>query len=213
MEIRIRNNHFVLLHQKAIYWEETNTLIVADLHIGKITHFRKHGIAIPDTAIINNFDRLDEIIETWLPARILFLGDLFHHKYNYEWEVFTHWRKQHSAIEMMIIIGNHDILPEQLFRQNNILVSTEDYREEGFVFTHHPRTKWDINEYVFAGHLHPVYRIEAKARQSVRLPCFLFDEHQMILPSFGIFTGGHEISYLPNKNIFVIADRKVFSLT
>jgi DNA ligase-associated metallophosphoesterase len=212
MEIRIRNNHFVLLHQKAMYWEETSTLLIADLHLGKITHFRKQGIAIPASAIINNFNRLDELIHTWFPARILFLGDLFHNRYNDEWELFAQWRKQYESIEMVIIIGNHDILPQRLFRENNILVYTDDFREESFVFTHHPKTKWDLDEFVFAGHLHPVCRVEAKARQSLRLPCFLLDEYQMILPSFGVFTGGHEISYMSNKNIFVIAGQKIFSL-
>ena len=32
-------------------WENTNTLLVADIHLGKITHFRKAGIAVPAAAI------------------------------------------------------------------------------------------------------------------------------------------------------------------
>lgn len=212
MEIRIRNNHFTLLHQKAVYWEEANTLLIADLHLGKITHFRRHGFAVPGSAISNNFDRLDELIGTWLPARIVFLGDLFHSKHNNEWELFAEWRLQYPTIEMLIVLGNHDVLPQRLFDENNIRVYQDDYIEEDFVFTHHPKTQYNGNGFVFAGHVHPVFRLQAKARQAFRLPCFVYEPHQMILPSFGVFTGGHEISYMPVENIFVVAEERVFSV-
>jgi DNA ligase-associated metallophosphoesterase len=212
MEIRIRHNHFTLLHQKAVYWEETNTLLIADLHLGKITHFRRHGLAVPDMAIGNNFERLDDLIHTWLPARIIFLGDLFHSRHNNEWELFAQWRSQYPAIEMLIVIGNHDVLPVRLFHETNIRVYAEEYIEGDFVFTHHPKTQWDQHMFVFAGHIHPVFRLQAKARQAFRLPCFVHEQYQMILPSFGVFTGGHEISYMPVNNIFVIAEQRVFSV-
>jgi metallophosphoesterase superfamily enzyme len=50
MQIEIRDNHFDLLIQKAIFWQEKQTLLIGDLHLGKITHFRKEGIAIPQIA-------------------------------------------------------------------------------------------------------------------------------------------------------------------
>src|SRR4051812_26169186 len=116
MELRIRDNHFVLLHQKAIYWIEARTLLIADLHLGKIMHFRKHGIAVPEGAISNNFNRLDELIEKCNPERIIFLGDLFHNRLNAEWDLFASWRNSYNHIEMLIVMGNHDILPHWLFR-------------------------------------------------------------------------------------------------
>ncbi len=64
MQIEIRNHHFELLYHKAMFWKETNTLLLGDLHLGKITHFRKEGMALPPNAIENNFARLDELIQT-----------------------------------------------------------------------------------------------------------------------------------------------------
>jgi metallophosphoesterase superfamily enzyme len=77
MELRIKNNTFLLLPQKAIYWKEQKTILVSDLHIGKISHFRKAGIPVPQEGSQNNFKRLDEIIVTTNPTNILFVGDLF----------------------------------------------------------------------------------------------------------------------------------------
>jgi metallophosphoesterase superfamily enzyme len=76
MELRIKNNTFLLLPQKAIYWKEQKTILVSDLHIGKISHFRKAGIPVPQEGSQNNFKRLDEIIVTQIP-RIFFLSVIF----------------------------------------------------------------------------------------------------------------------------------------
>jgi metallophosphoesterase superfamily enzyme len=42
-----KGQHWRLSAGRAIYWEEENALIVADLHVGKSAHFRKAGIAVP----------------------------------------------------------------------------------------------------------------------------------------------------------------------
>src|SRR4051812_42331128 len=101
MLIEIRNLHFRLLPQKAIYWEEEKTLLVSDLHLGKIMHFRKEGIAIPAIALENNFKRLDEIVLTNNVLRIIFLGDLFHNSLNTEWQTFRRWRNKYQSMEMI----------------------------------------------------------------------------------------------------------------
>jgi DNA ligase-associated metallophosphoesterase len=213
MELRIRDNHFVLLHQKAVYWREAETLLIADLHLGKIMHFRRHGIAVPDAAVGDNFYRLDELIDQHRPRRIIFLGDLFHNRHNTEWEMFASWRDHYAYIEMLIVMGNHDILPLRLFAESSIHAVRCDYIEGPFIFTHHPRTHHpDDSAFVFAGHIHPVFALTAKARQSFRLPCFLYDRCQMVLPSFGVFTGGYEISEMPHLNIFIVADKRVFAV-
>ena len=62
MKIEIRGHDFVMVHQKALYWQNTKTLLISDLHVGKITHFRKSGFAIPTLAQANNLQRLDELI-------------------------------------------------------------------------------------------------------------------------------------------------------
>src|SRR5688572_22324319 len=111
MEIEIRGNTFTLLPQKAILWKNKSTLLISDMHLGKVTHFRNSGIAIPTKALINNFHRLDELIQSHNIGRIILLGDLFHSVYNQEWKQFVNWRNRNSQLEIIMVLGNHDILP------------------------------------------------------------------------------------------------------
>ena len=48
--IQINKNHFDLHPSGALYWEEKKTLMLADVHLGKVAHFRKNGIAVPRKA-------------------------------------------------------------------------------------------------------------------------------------------------------------------
>lgn len=212
MQIEIRGNHFLLLTQKAVFWQETQTLLIGDLHLGKITHFRKAGIAVPPNAAENNFQRLNEIVRDTGATRIIFLGDLFHSEYNAEWELFRAWRAEHHYIEMVIVIGNHDILPVSLLLEADLQVFQEDYEEAGFLFTHHPKVEPRIDRFVFAGHVHPVFTAYGRGRQRMRLPCFVVDKHQAILPSFGVFTGGYQMDLAKERKIYITTETKVFSV-
>jgi len=209
MEIKIRGHHFKMLPQKAVFWKEAKTLLVSDLHLGKVTHFRKEGIAIPSAAFGDNFKRLDELILTNNVYRIIFLGDLFHNRHNAEWELFAKWRNKYHSVEMIIVLGNHDILPLRLFDENKITVYDDEYREAQFIFAHHPETKFENGMYIFCGHIHPVFCLRAKGRQSIKLPCFVFDEMQAVLPSFGVFTGGYEMKVKEGRRIFMIAKDEI----
>ena len=66
------------------------------MHLGKVAHFRKHGMAVPNQAIFENFTRLNEVVAIFKPETIIFLGDLFHSKMNKEWELFANWAKEIS---------------------------------------------------------------------------------------------------------------------
>jgi DNA ligase-associated metallophosphoesterase len=212
MQIEIRGNHFILLSQRAIFWEETQTLLIGDLHLGKITHFRKEGIAVPVTAADNNFERLNEIVRTTGASRIIFLGDLFHNKYNAEWDTFVEWRNAHHYIDMIIVIGNHDILPVSMFLEADLRVYINDFEEGNFIFTHHPKVEPDPEKFVFAGHVHPVFTTYGKGRQSFRLPCFIIDPNQAIVPSFGVFTGGFQMEAAHRRKIFITTETKIFQV-
>lgn len=212
MEIEIRGNHFLLLPQKAIFWQKKKTLLIADLHLGKITHFRKEGIALPSSAYENNFKRLDEVFIFCDIERIILLGDLFHNRYNSEWELFSIWRNKYKNVEVILVSGNHDILPTHLFEVSNIKYYNEEYAEGIFIFSHHPQKKHIENTFTFCGHIHPVYCLKHTGRQSLRLPCFVVDDSQVILPGFGVFTGGYEMKAVENRKFFVIAEQQVLKV-
>ena len=48
--IEIKNNRFTLHPSGGVYWIDKKTLLLADIHLGKVAHFRKNGIPVPRKA-------------------------------------------------------------------------------------------------------------------------------------------------------------------
>ena len=50
MQLSLNNSEFTLLPEKALYKEDERLLIIADVHLGKASHFRKEGVYMPPKA-------------------------------------------------------------------------------------------------------------------------------------------------------------------
>jgi DNA ligase-associated metallophosphoesterase len=209
MTIDLCGEALELMPQKAIYWKRERALLIADLHLGKANHFRKSGIPVPSKANERNLELMIELIESTNPARVIFLGDLFHSHYNPEWEVFGELVKHFQSISFELVLGNHDIMSEGQYIRKAIKLYTE-LRLDPFIFTHHPLEEMDDSLYNLAGHIHPGATLHGKARQSVTLPCFYFGKQQGILPAFGMFTGLAQIRPKVDDGVYIIAENTVF---
>ena len=62
----LRNNTFWVSPERSLFWEEENTLIIADMHLGKSGHFRKAGIAVPQSIYKADLQRLMSQLSTFL---------------------------------------------------------------------------------------------------------------------------------------------------
>ena len=79
------------------------------------------------------------------------------------------------------------------------------------VFSHIPCT--ESSTFNICGHIHPAFKIRGKARQSIKLPCYYLTLNQLILPSFGQFTGSHIIDLKSNKDeILVVSKNQIFKV-
>ncbi|SDS05989.1 putative phosphoesterase [Mucilaginibacter mallensis] len=204
----------LLLPQKAIYWQQEKALIVADVHLGKVGHFRKAGIAVPRDMEQNDLAVLSDLIDEHHPEKIIFLGDLFHSDKNADWDWFVLWRKTFLKLELILIRGNHDIIHDSNYIDLN--VALHDSLTIGpFLMLHHPlgnETLQQTDGYVFCGHIHPGICLSGRARQQVTLPCFAFGSRQAILPSFGKFTGRVAIPNRQTDHIFAVLQNKVVAI-
>src|SRR5277367_3678317 len=99
ISFNLLNQDLLLLPQKAIYWKQEKALIAADVHLGKVGHFRKSGIAVPRDLEQDDLACLSDLIDEYRPEKILFLGDLFHSDMNADWEWFALWRRQFPKLE------------------------------------------------------------------------------------------------------------------
>ena len=209
--ISIQDNSFFLLGEKAIFWQEEKALVVADLHIGKANHFRKSGLAVPEAANKENFEKLLKCMLTYRPQKVIFAGDLFHSAYNQAWEEVGDFLSNFKSIQFYLTIGNHDVLSLHQYEKFGLHV-VERYAKNGIEITHHPEISIDGN-YNLAGHIHPGFRLTGKAKQAITLPCFYFGEKNGILPAFGSFTGLSKIEIKNNDQLYVITNEAIIKVT
>lgn len=205
MKIQIQNQNFTLHSSGALFWEEKKIVITSDVHLGKVTHFRKHGIAIPQNAISENFRKITDVLDYFEPEKIIFLGDLFHSVKNSEWDLFKEWISNHHQ-ETYLIAGNHDIIDQKHYYEIGILV-VEILELDGFFFTHHPTEMDDL--FNFSGHIHPGITLRGLGMQSLKLRCFFHKPNQMILPAFGEFTGKFILKPEEDHLVYAIAGNEV----
>lgn len=211
MQFCVRHHSFRLLAEKAIYWENKNALLIADLHLSKETHYRKNGIAVPDGITNDNLHRLGILLRKFNPEKIIVLGDLFHSDINLGIQLFAGWKQLFNGIPFLLISGNHDIMPAEEYKKLQIELSGETLVDDEILLAHQP-IEHAGNNYLLCGHIHPAVRLKGKAKQSVRIPCFWFGKNTGVLPAFGGFTGMHNIVARKEDAVFGIADNTVMRI-
>jgi DNA ligase-associated metallophosphoesterase len=208
------DQHLSLLPQKAVYWHEEQSLLLADLHLGKAAHFRKAGIPVPSLVHHHDLQRLDELLLMTQAKKIYFLGDLFHSALNREWYDFTAWMEKYPEKDFILIKGNHDILPDQVYEESRLQIISEKLAIPPFLLTHEPlkekNKKSDL--YPICGHVHPAVSLRGSGFQQITLPCFYFGLHYALLPAFGKFTGFHKIKPGKRETVYAITENRVLHL-
>jgi uncharacterized protein len=204
-EIQTRFGVLVLSHHKVVFDPLRRALFVADVHLGKAATFRSLGVPVPAGTTQENLDRLSLAINAFKPESLCFLGDLLHAKAAQNFELLGKlmlWRAQHAEIEMTLVRGNHDSKAGDPPAALSISVVEEPFMLGGFALCHHPQQV--ANALVLAGHEHPVVVLNGKGRSRARLPCFYLKAEQLILPSFGSFTGGYSVSPQAGEAVFPV---------
>lgn len=229
-EITKAGQTLYLFPERAVLWSETRTLILSDLHLGKSHHFQKHGIPLPGGIQQRTLERLFTLIERTNARRVFLLGDLFHSKYNREWQYFQGWINELKDLsdngleEIRLIKGNHDILPDEIYEQTGLTLC-DAWTEDPFSFVHdrdghHQPELSEVDPAItqenqhstlrFSGHKHPGIRLKSQGRQSITLPCFHITGSDLIVPAFGDLTGLHLISHQRDDKVYAIAEDEVF---
>lgn len=206
--IKLKGNHFDLHPSGAAFWVEKKTLLLADVHLGKVAHFRKNGIAVPRKAEGAFYKKITLLLNEFEVERILFLGDLFHSFQNNEWHLFTAWVKQQKA-SMILVEGNHDIIPASQFEQIGLQV-VDHFIEDAFYFSHFPEEK--ETQFIFCGHVHPGVKLKGNGLQQMKMPCFFQSPQQMILPAFGAFTGLHILTPKAGDYVYITTGKEVVEI-
>ena len=211
--ITIHGETLFLMPDRALWWPSRKQLIIADLHLGKASHFNRHGSVLPNTPAVRDLQKLHLLCELLHAQSLLVLGDLFHSEYNNEFELLKIFKSNFPALRLEVVKGNHDILTNADYQSAGIILH-EQYLEDGpFAFVHDPLEVKHETKYLIGGHIHPGVVLYGKARQHARLPCFYFTEKYAVLPAFGALTGLHALRRQhPEDRIFALVGEKVVEL-
>jgi DNA ligase-associated metallophosphoesterase len=181
--IRFAGEIFEPLVSGGLYWPAHDMLLVADLHLDKMASFARRGQLLPPYDTAATLRRLEADIQRTGAKIVLALGDSFHRN-----ESVMHLSDLDRArldglterCDWIWLSGNHDSAAHEIGG-----LCVPDLEHGGLTFMHEPRR--GVAGLV-SGHLHPAARIAVDGR-SVRRPCFVHDNRQMILPAYGVSTG------------------------
>jgi DNA ligase-associated metallophosphoesterase len=170
----------------ALYWEDEDTLLVADLHLEKGAAYAALGMLLPPYDTRATLERLGKAIRAVDPSRVVALGDSFHRAESAKRLVpddLDFLLKLQKGREWYWICGNHDPhLPASI---GGTVCATLSIC--GLTLRHEPSPAPTARE--IAGHLHPVARI-ARRGTVIRRRCFATDGNRLVMPAFGAYAGG-----------------------
>jgi DNA ligase-associated metallophosphoesterase len=212
MQIEIAGEEMLLDRDRAMFWPRRRTLIVADVHLGKGSAFRRAGVAVPSGSTRDDLARLSALITRYQAEQLLVLGDLFHAPLLHDEAWFDdvdRFLEQHRALDFRVIRGNHDRIGSVPLRWD-IQWHEARHREPPFLFMHDAREVDDT--YAIGGHVHPVITLRG-ARDKLRVPVLWLRERYAVLPSFGAFTGGFEIATQQGDRVIGVCSDGMIDMT
>ncbi len=186
VELNFAGHAFEPLPSGALWWAAERTLLVADLHLEKLSSFAKRGALLPpyDTGL--TLRRLEADLERTGAEEVIALGDSFHRDEGTT-TLLPADRLRLAALmgkaRWTWISGNHDPAPHELGGRCVAMLE-----RAGLTLTHEPKQ----GQGHIAGHLHPAAHVAINGR-SVRRPCFVHDGRIMVLPAYGAATGSINI--------------------
>ncbi|OPA93604.1 DEAD/DEAH box helicase [Pseudomonas fluorescens] len=209
--VTLQGEELWLLADKAVYWPARRCLLIADAHFGKASAYRSLGQPVPQGTTTENLQRLDRLLAAYRCEGVIFLGDFLHGPGSHAsgtLAVLRAWRERNPELPMTLIRGNHDKRAGDPPVDLRIEVVPEPLLMGPFALQHEPDAH--ASHHVLAGHVHPVYRLRGKGRQSLRLPCFQVGGRVSLLPAYGAFTGGFTVAQDNDRQIYVIGDHQVW---
>lgn len=186
-------------------------LVVADVHLGKSATFRARGLAVPEGDTAQDLKALLNLVRRHEPARLVVNGDLFHAPAGITPELedeVSHFVEA-LGIPLTLVTGNHDAKIQKL---PSGVEGAPILEHGGGVRLIHDPAEVAGDAFHITGHWHPVVRIADGKRTSLRLPCFLLRGQNLILPSFGSFTGGAMMRPEAGDRFFVAPGERVIEV-
>jgi len=199
-----------LLPERAVWWPSRKAIVLADLHLGKAEGFRSVGIPVPDGSSDRDLQCLGELATRLDATELYIAGDMLHAKAGMTAALvqrFADWRGQHRHLKIVLVRGNHDarsgpVPPSWSIHECGPAVHV------GALCIRHDAVP-DEAAFQICGHVHPVVILRDASGGRLRGPCFLLGPHRLLLPAFGMFTGGQQVWPDAEETLFLCGPNKV----
>src|SRR5206468_8042997 len=170
----------------ALFWPAQQALLVADLHLEKASWFARFGQFLPPYDSHATLMTLARAVEETRATRLYCLGDSFHDRFGCDRlpaDARSLLTELTSKLDWTWIVGNHD--PGFADHCGGRI---EDEVEIAGIVLRHEAVRDDTRPEI-SGHFHPKFRMHLKGRQVSRR-CFVVSATKLIMPAFGLLTGG-----------------------
>jgi DNA ligase-associated metallophosphoesterase len=205
MEVTLGQQHFILHNSGAMYWVEENALLIADLHVGKATHFRNNGIPLPTDFLLKDLNQIESLMVERNTEKVYFLGDLFHSFSNIEHQLLENWMNE-QIVRFVLIEGNHD----RYAKAPDRCAVYHELELNNIVLKHEPPQEDVISIF---GHLHPGIKIKGKGRMYTSLPAFYVNDKFIAMPAFGSLKGSRMYSeWIKDSRIYALTPEMLIAL-
>lgn len=180
---------------RAAFFSDTKTLVLADLHVGKDD---ASMVSFPLGERGDLHDRLENLLSFFDPSTVVFAGDVLHefHRVTERSETYLQALTdtcREAGARPVLVRGNHDT---QLASAWDGDIS-EEFRAGGVLVCHGHTEPEGYAECYVIGHDHPAIEIEGRKR-----PCYLVGDgvyrggNLLVLPAFNRLVAGVRINDL-----------------
>jgi hypothetical protein len=212
--IHLAGERLMLDPAGAMFWPATGLLAVSDLHLEKGTAFARKGMLLPPWDTHATLDRLTLLLRRYHPRIVLALGDSFHDAHGaarLPAGELARLRAMTEAHRFIWVQGNHDPTPPEGIGGDWV----PEYLTATLAFRHAAITGATPGE--TSGHYHPKAAIPARGG-TVSRPCFVSDGRRLMLPAFGAYTGGLDVTdtaiarlFPRGARVFLLGKERLFS--
>ncbi|MEO7798705.1 MAG: metallophosphoesterase [Opitutaceae bacterium] len=206
----------------ALWLARARLLVVSDLHWGYAASHQASGNLLPSWGDAELAARLDQLIDDYRPAEMIWLGDSLHTLAGREpAERFLHA----NATPITIVSGNHDRrwkvrragdLAAKGSAGVEALELPTSLSRDGFFFHHgHLPLAVPAGVLEITGHHHPAVAWNDGAGGRVKLPALVASRRRLILPAFSPWAAGSPWNALlkADERLFAIAPKRIFAVS
>lgn len=191
----------------SLWWPERSILCVSDLHLGKSERIaRRAGTLLPPYETQETLWKLETAVAATDPRVVICLGDSFD-DLDASRALDAAARKTLAQLQAgrtwIWIEGNHDPGPVAISGTHQA-----EHVEKNLVFRHIAVEALAASDQTICGEVSGHYHPKARLRGLPARPCFVISNGRIIMPAFGVYTGGLSI-HDPALARFVDADARL----